>query len=333
MSLRAALASTAAAIALFTSSNAWADRVVVLRTRAGSPKSETTLGRDVAEALRALGHVDVQEQAKARSTAQDGTPDTSAEYAAAGKAVTADWTIDVAASETSTTVRVEAVVCQVSTGRTESLARDVHGVNTSAQIQELLGLLLRKQGLGDADVHFLVVAVDGATAGTETPSKSKAIATKLGQQAVYGESANAALGLGVSVLTALVRPDNARGSALSSAIELHGGYAFGAVKNLEARGNLGIAYVGPSSFHLDGGARYAISVKGPVFVGPELTLGMFVPLGGDQKARFLARGAAFVSVFATPYIQIDALAELLAAPGGSGALILGGGSLRGSIRF
>jgi hypothetical protein len=330
MSLRAALAKAAAAVAIFTSDTAWADRVVVLRTRAADAKGETKLGSDVAEALRALGHVDVQEQAKARSTAQDGTPDTSAEYAAAGKAVAADWTIDAFAADGKNTVRVEAVVCQVSTGRTESLARDVHGVNTAAQVQELLGLLLRKQGLGDADVHFLVAPIDAAPAVTAPPSTRKVETTS---RPSYGESANAALGLGVSVLTALVRPDNAKGSALSSAIDLHGGYVFSAVKNLEARANLGIAYVGPSSFHLDAGARYAIPIKGPVFAGPELTLGMFVPLGGDQKARFLARGAAFISVFATPYVQVDVLAEMLAAPGGSGALILGGGSLRGTIRL
>ena len=45
-----------------------------------------------------------------------------------------------------------------------------------------------------------------------------------------------------------------------------------------------------------------------LYAGPELTLGMFMPLGGDKTARFLTRGAAFFGVGLGEHAQVEAIA-------------------------
>ena len=140
----------------------------------------------------------------------------------------------------------------------------------------------------------------------------------------YAERHPIAPGMGIGFYGAIARPANARGSSFSSSLELTLGYALPDVaKGLEARGNVGFSIAGPASFHMDAGARYAlpIAASARVYAGPEASLGVFAPFGGDEKPRLLLRAAGFLAVGVGEQFQAEVLAELAAAPGGSGAQI------------
>jgi hypothetical protein len=62
-------------------------------------------------------------------------------------------------------------------------------------------------------------------------------------------------------------------------------------------------------------------------------LGTHVALGADKTARFLSQGSAFVSLGLGEQFQIEIAGDIGAALGGSGTLVLGGGTARGVVRF
>ncbi len=351
--LRGASATLVAASIVLAAAPALADKVAVLAVAAapGSSADAAADARALTETRAAIGLKAHQlagddDMAKAKAAVTDGVPDTSSEYLAAGKAAQADWTlvgrVEARSSTTSgVRYRLELVACLVASGRVESVARDVYGENQNEQLAEMLGVLLRKEGLGAEEIRWKVQAKEGAPPAAPTPPKEpeKPAAPKPPSPPAvrhpYAEHAPIVLGAGVGFWGAAARPSNARGSSFSSTVELHGGYALPQVPGLELRANAGLAYVGPSSLHVDGGARYALPLAPTVrlYGGPEITLGVFAPTGADQTPRFLARGALFLALGIGEHVQIDALGEFFAAPGGSGALLLTGGSARGSVRF
>jgi hypothetical protein len=83
------------------------------------------------------------------------------------------------------------------------------------------------------------------------------------------------------------------------------------------------------------GARYAIPIVPTIrlFAGPEVNVGFFVPVGGDKQARFLLHPSAFVALGIGEHVQIELAPDLPMAFGGTGSLILFGGSARALIRF
>jgi hypothetical protein len=93
--------------------------------------------------------------------------------------------------------------------------------------------------------------------------------------------------------------------------------------------------VGPRALELSAGARYALApVPGlRLFVGPELLVGAHVALGANKVARFLAHGSAFVALGITENVQAEVAADLAAALGGAGTLVLGGATARLVVRF
>jgi hypothetical protein len=321
--LRAALA------VLCLTTLAYADRVVVL-------KADHVLKAQLESGIRALGHENAVDVDKARATAQDGEPDSSGEYVAAGKSVGAAWTL---AAQRNVQGRVEVTACQVASGRIEVLARDIVGTNQDAQVQEMLARLLRAEGIGSEEVIWRVSPV-GVPSQPASPNAGATVSTSNAftkaepaspPSTAYGANAALALGAGVGVFGAIARPGNARGSSLSGTVELNAGYIF--IPNLEGRLNVGFSVFGPSAFHADVGARYMFPIMRNLFAGPELTVGLFRPLGGDQTSRFLARPAGVVAIALHPRFQLDVLGEFLVAPGGTGTLVLGGGTLRGNLRL
>lgn len=319
------------------SSVAFADRVAVLRVD-GSAAAQSKLAADVDQAITVLKHerASADDTAKARSTARDGEPDSSSEYVAAGKSIDAQWTLVVHAAP-SPGSRVELTACQVATGRTEFLARDVHGSNSAEQIGEMLQRLLRPEGIGSDEMAWKVEPKETARVGSgegRPAAPAPGLGTSLG---TYRGTAPLVIGAGGGAFGALVRPDNARGSSLTGNIAVHIGFVPSVFPSLEIRLNGGASFVGPSAFHADGGARYMAPITGassvPMFVGPEVTLGIFRPLGGDQSARFLARAAGVLAVQVHSHMQVDVLGEFLVAPGGTGTLLLGGGTVRASLRL
>ncbi len=349
--VRGASAAAVSASILLAAAPAWADKVALLAVAAapGSSADAAADARALSETRAAVGLKAHQlagddDMAKAKGAVADGVPDTSSEYLAAGKAAQADWTLvgrveARSGTQSGVRYRLELVACLVASGRVESVARDVYGENQNEQVAEMIGVLLRKEGLGTEEIRWKVQAKEGtAPEPPKEPEKPAPPPPPKGPPPVrhpYAEHAPIVFGAGVGLWAAVARPGNARGSSVSSTIELHGGYALPQLPGLELRANAGISYLGPSALHVDGGARYALPLAPTVrlYAGPELTLGVFAPTGADQTPRFLARGALFLALGLGEHVQIDALGEFFAAPGGSGALLLTGGSARGSVRF
>ena len=182
--LRFLIALLSFALVLCAASPALADRVAVLPFSAAKTSTKPELDQARAwtrEAVIAKGHVPPSpgEMLSAEQAVTDGSPDTSQEYRAAGKASGSQWTVtgridrhdapparlpDGTEEDGYTTYRIELEVCQVDTGRVESLAREIDPDEASVQLAEMLGLLLRPEGIKN-----VVLPWDGAA-----PHKHKA---------------------------------------------------------------------------------------------------------------------------------------------------------------
>jgi hypothetical protein len=279
------------------------------------------------------------EMASAEHEVKDGVADTSAEYRAAGKATGAEWTVAAHVDVHGATYRLEVDACQVGTGRVESLAREIDPQQAAPQIAEMLALLLRPQGVGDAVPPWdqptappppvpapapLPVAVPQPPPGPPPPPPPP-----------YGGNHPFAAGAGAEIVTAFSRASGARGSPAAALVTAHGGYAFEGVRGLEAVADFAVAVAGPSSLWADAGARYLFPIipSARIFFGPEATVGAFFALGGDKDARFLMRGALPIVVGLGDRVQIEAYPEMAYAAGGSTGLAFAGGGIRGVVRF
>ena len=267
-------------------------------------------------------------------------------YQSAGRASSSEWAVGGHVEAHGPTYRLELEACKVDTGRVESLAREIDPPKANAQIKEMFALLLRPEGIANADIPW-----ERATPPVLNPAKDdKKDATKVVTKAppqdtgppppppvkhAYAEGRPIALGVATSVLTAAHRDSKAQGSPTSVQIGGSFGYALDAVPGLELRGDAGGAVAGPQSLSAVVGARYMLGVAPTkrVFVGPELGAGAFVTLGAEKTARFLAHGAVVGAVGLGDRVQLELAGDVDYAAGGSSGLLLVGGTARGSYRF
>jgi hypothetical protein len=355
--LSAAVACALTAVAL----PAWADKIAVLpfSSPKNLPKPELEQARAwTREAVTKKGHTFAtpDEMVSAEAAVKDGVPDTSSEYIAAGKAVNAPWTIvarvernDIpgnAAEEGYTTYRVELEACQVGTGRVESLSREILPGDSDA-IAEMVALLVRPEGIANAEIPWERAGVarpkpkpKPALPPPPTEPPPPAPPPKPEEppkpRPIYGAKHPLAIGASIGVSTALSQPDNARGPSTAMPIGGVIGYAFpDDVPGLEIKANITGQAVGPRALELSAGARYAYApiADVPLFVGPEVLLGTFVALGAEKTARFLAHGSVFAAYAITENLQAELAGDLAVAAGGSGTLLLGGGTARFVVRF
>ncbi len=355
------LSSAVLAATFAFSAPAWADKIVVLPftspKNVPSPELEEAR-RWTREAVTQKGHTFAtdNEMVSAQAAVRDGVADTSQEYQAAANAVSADWALTArverndypparlpngAEEEGYTTYRIELEAYQVKTGRLESLSREVLPDEGPNDIAEMIALLIRPEGIANADIPWTHVGVrrpkpkpkPAAPAQPPPPAEPPAPPPP---RRVYGEGHPLAIGASIGVTNALVRPDSARGPSWAMPIGVAVGYALpDAVPGLEVRGNLTSQVVGPRALELSAGARYALAPFRGVrlFVGPELLLGAHVALGADKTARFLSHGSLFVAYGITKNLQAEIAGDLSAALGGAGTLVLGGGTARVLVRF
>lgn len=362
-------AATCAAI-LLAAPVALADKVVVLPFTPSAQslkKPELDEARSwTKEAVRLRGHAlpSDAEVVSAERAVTDGVADTSQEYRAAGRAAGAGWSItghvdrvdvppktapDGTAEDGYTLFRVELEVCQVDSGRVETLLREVDGDEAPAQIAEMLALLVRPEGIANAELPWERGPKKRPKPKPKPAPEAKPLpppaappapqnALPLPEPLAYGERHPLAIGVSVGVTNALVRPDQARGPSWAMPVGVVAGYALEEVRGLELRAGVTSQVVGPEAVELAAGARYAIRVVprlGPcrLFVGPELLGGAFVTLGADKTARFLAHGAAFAALAIGEQVQVEIAGDLAGAFGGTGTLVLGGGTARALYRF
>jgi hypothetical protein len=333
-----------------------ARRVLVLRFGASGGGTTSALLDSVRGATRTAvtGLGDAlptdAEVAAAEAQVKDGVADTSAEFRAAGRGAKTGWVVAGHVDAHGATYRLELEACQVSTGRVESLAREVDASQATAQIGEMLALLLRPQGVGDIvppwdEPNAPPKAPPPVTAPPPpAPAPQPVVATAPPPPPPspgppppqYAEGRPLALGVGGAALDAFQRASDARGSATAGLLTVHGGYGVqGALHGLEVVADMGIAVAGPSSFTLAGGLRYELAIvpSARVYLGPEVEAGAFVVLGGDKDARFLIVGSLPIVVGIGSRVQIEAYPELAYAAGGTAGLGFVGGGLRAVVRF
>ncbi|CAN5766880.1 hypothetical protein BH09MYX1_BH09MYX1_34020 [soil metagenome] len=334
------------------STSAFADKVAVLPFL----PSADFVNRDQLEQVRTATKAAVtqrahtlasdSELAAAVTAVQDGVADTSAEYRVAGKAATSQWTVVAHLAFRNGYWHLEVEVCLVATGRVESLTRDVDPRAGTQQIAEMLALLLRPEGIGNADVPWANQTLPPILPDKPpdppkppvppVPPKPPEPPPVPAVKHDYAEKFPIAVGLGLGVNGAFVRPSGGAGlSTLAVYGLVSGEYAIDRVPGLALRGNFGGNLYGPSSIFVDVGARYAIPLvpTARLFFGPEVTIGALFPIGGDKSPRFLLRTDVFASLGIGERIQLEAVFDLMSAFGGDGPLVLGGGMLRGLVRF
>ena len=301
------------------------------------------------DAVTAKGHVfpTDAELMQAETSIHDGVADTSAEYREAGRAAGADWVVAGRAdANPAGGYRLEIEVCQISSGRVESAARDIEEPTAKADVEEMIAFVLRPAGIGRDTPPWLGKARPKPPPPQPVPPPPPPPPPPLPPPPppppkvpeppphAYAEGHPIIAGLGLGVSSALKRPARASGPTTSMIIDGFGGYAIESVRGLELRANLGVTAVGPSAFTLDGGARYAFAVlpRQQLYVGPELGLGAFVTEGAKKQGYFLTHGAAFIAWEPHPNVQVELLGDLSAAVGGD-TFVLGGGTVRGTARF
>jgi hypothetical protein len=328
---------------LFAPRLARADKVVVLQftSTSGATSQDLDAARNATRtAVEEKGNTSPSdsEQLSAQMAIKDGVADTSSEYRAAGRASGSQWTVAGRVEPRGGPYRLELEACQIESGRVESLAREIDPPQAKTQIGEMLALLLRPEGIANADIPWERAQVkkppqspppSPQPAPPPEPPKPPPV------KHAYAESHPLALGAGGSILAAVSRPGNAVGSRTAGLVEASGGYALSQLPGLELRGDFAFSVAGPGSLSLDAGARYALPVASTVrlFAGPEAAVGVLFPTGGDRSARLLVRGSAFVALGIGERAQIELAGDAAVAPGGASSLVLVGGTLRGLVRF
>ncbi len=136
---------------LLAASPALADRVVVLPSQGtAAPALRLGLDQDLMRGAASLSHSiasEVEAQAALVRVA-DGSADTPEEFATVANALRANWILAARLEPATATARVEIAAYLASLGRVESVARDVDPARQAEQIQEMLAVLLRPEGIG-----------------------------------------------------------------------------------------------------------------------------------------------------------------------------------------
>jgi hypothetical protein len=302
------------ALGVLTASSALADKVAVLPFLNASAATSADLdaARGATQlAVAGLSHnlPTEAELLTAQMSSKDGVVDTGEEYRAAGRASTSDWTIVGHVEGHGATYRLELDVCQISSGRIESLAREITPAQASAQVGEMPPVT--------------------PPVGPPPPPPPPPAPVKH----AYAEGHPFAVGVFASALSAFSRPADATGSAAAALMGLTGAYAL-PVPGLELRADFDWSIAGPGSIDADAGARYAIPIvpSARLFIGPEATLGGFFASGADKTPRFLLQGAAFAALGIGEHVQLELVGNVAYAAG-SPSLGLAGGTVRGLVRF
>jgi hypothetical protein len=339
---------------LSSAAPALADKVLVLPFQALGTASSADLDqarKSTSAAVAQLSHTlpTDSEVVTAQVAVKDGVADTSEEYLAAGRASSSNWTVVGRFEGHGPTYGLELEACQVASGRVESLAREIDPAEATKQIGEMLFFLIRPQGIANADIPWERASAKPKPPPPPPPKPVPPPPPPLppppppppAVRHTYAENQPFAVGLTGSFLGAFHRgavpagiSSTEVGSSAAGTLGGTGAYALARVPGLELRVDLAASIAGPKSFSVEGGARYAIPIvpSWRLFVGPEVELGTFATLGGDETARFLLQGAAFVALGLGEHIQLE-LAGDIAYAAGSTSLALGGGTFRALVRF
>ncbi|WP_437305994.1 hypothetical protein [Sorangium sp. So ce388] len=312
--IRRALSCAAAAALMAIAPAALADRVAVLPARGGTDAAARGAAQaDIARALAALGHTPAPDSAVAAALkgVADGVADTADEYRAVSAQTGAAWVLTGTVEPAVTTTRVELTAYLASTGRVESVAREVDRDQSSRQTQEMLDVLLRPEGVGVGALPWerpvrappasapppsaggTVVLPPVPAAPEAPPAKEVQMAYPFGPERVwpaYSGGRRLAVSASLGAAVAAARLPGASGSAASLVGAARVAYALGD-RGFELFAGGGGNLVGPFAAWLEGGARLLLTPSlapqdgawraFPLHVGPALHLGAFFRSGTD----------------------------------------------------
>lgn len=269
-----ALAFSAAAL---VTASALADKVATLPSRGPAPMAEKTSIHSAAETgSKALGHTTISEadiiQGEAAAGEKAGT---SEGMIAIGKTTGADWVVEPTVMSNEYGTNVELKVCQVATGRIETLSRDLDPkIDATTQITEMLLLMLRPQGLGDDPLPWAKKKDDKAKVPDAVLPGPKVAPPP--PPLIWGEHGKVSIGASGGFGSVVVRDARAAGPARFFAWTLHGNYLV--TKGVELTARVGAIHGPGNAVAGDVGARYML-IAGGIAIGAGANLGGFGAAG------------------------------------------------------
>lgn len=320
-------------VALFLVSGiASADLVLLLPAEGRVPGKAltSTLAHETRYAVMELGHnlvSDDEVEAAVRQIA-DGRPDNADELATLARNTKADWVVAPVIYSENDAYRLEMTAHLASSGRTESVTRDIDTNVIHQQVVEMAKVLLSPSGVGTGALPWENTAPPPLMPAPGQPASQPA--AQPGADAP--RSLQPLVGASLGIASAISRPDGATGSSTA----VHGGLRAGlelAVPlelALGLRGNL----TGPKATSLDASARYWIGIADGIRLAPELAPGLFFMGGGQQETSFSMRFTAVGAVDVADGVSVEAqVGDLTWIPASEGTVVLGGATLAGIARF
>lgn len=334
------VACVVAALATFVSAEALADKVATLHARGAAPLGERTTLRNASDGgARSLGHETIGENDILQGEGAAGDKiGTSEGLVAIGKVTGADWVVEPYVQSSDTGTRVELKVCQVGTGRVETLARDLDPkVDPLVQMREMLALLLRPQGVGDDPLPWDQKKPKAAPPPEVLPKdkpKPTGPAAPSAPPTAWGAEGRLSLGAAGGVGALLARPDNAVGSKALYFWALHADIALPEKPWLEIVARFGGLHGPGGALGADFGARAFVRGVGTpsLALGAGATVGVFGAFASGIVRPTLALEPT-ASYALSRNVQAEVIVPLRLAPGEAGALFWTGAQVALLARF
>ena len=271
------------------------------------------MDRALLEGAVSLGHAVVpasETSAAVAAQSKNGAFDKLDDVVTVGKATGVDWVLFGTVRSGVDMSRVELGALLVRAGRTESVARDLEASRLGTDVREMLAVLLRAEGIGTGALPWELAhpmqgdqgtSPSGAVWSAHRPERRAMTQPRLANAPGMSPEHLPAYGGHRGFLVAssglwapVARPASAGkdvGNGTSFVVLVRGGYAIGDL-GLEPFAELGWNLFGPPALWLAGGARWMFAPllqRGadgifrvvPVYVGPQVSAGMFVELGGQ----------------------------------------------------
>jgi hypothetical protein len=181
---------------------------------------------------------------------------------AIGKTTGADWVIEPHVASSDAGTRVELKVCQVATGRVETLARDLDPKQDPAlQMREMLALMLRPQGVGDDPLPWNTKKANKPPPAEVLPKKAVEPTAPPSPPIKWGEHGKFTVGAGGGFGAIAVRDDRAIGPRSFGAWTVHANVALPQAKGVELTFRVGMMHGQGGAILGDVGARYMFALS------------------------------------------------------------------------
>ncbi len=318
------------AVCFGRSATARADLVLLLPAKGQVPGKAITgvLARESRYAIIELGHKlvpNLDAEAAIRGV-EDGDPDNADEFAQMAEKTHADWVVAPRILPFPPGYGLELTAYQASSGRTETVTREIETGKIHEQVVEMAKLLLRPQGVGTDPLPWEQAAPAAVTKAPDASSRQGS-STATGPEDNDGSDSQifASLGGGATSCVSEVCSGDVRAFG-----ELALGWQsdMGLALQVDAREHLGDSQV----LQLEGTARYTFDLSGTGRFGLGIEAGAGATVTSDTALTL--RAAPVLEVGLSDSLKLQATAgdtTWVHADGGS--VLLVGGAVRGVVQF